>query len=94
MAPVLVLAAPTLDAPDDPGSRGLWGLIALVLLIGLVAAHLRVLRAISRAGSARPAESTGEAASAPQEAADGVGPVPFGRPQASPRDQAPDLARW
>jgi hypothetical protein len=48
MAAVLLLAAPTLQAPDDPGSRGLWAVIALVLVIGLVAAHVRVLRAIAR----------------------------------------------
>ena len=48
MRAVLLIAAPVLQAPADPGDRGLWGIVALVLLLGLVAAHVRVLRAVAR----------------------------------------------
>ena len=52
MAPVLLLAAPVLEAPADPGTKGLLVTVALILLGGLVAAHVRLLRAVSRAAAA------------------------------------------
>jgi hypothetical protein len=54
MAGVILLAAPVLRAPVDPGVKGLLVLVALILLGGLVTAHVRLLRAVSRA-SAVPA---------------------------------------
>jgi hypothetical protein len=48
MASVLAAARPVLKAPDDPGARGLLGVVALILVIALVAAHLRLLRALAR----------------------------------------------
>ena len=55
MRTVLLIAAPVLTAPDDPGGRGLWGTVALVLLLGLVVAHVRVLRAVARQLDEAPA---------------------------------------
>jgi hypothetical protein len=58
MAAVLLLAAPVLRAPADPGVEGLLVLVALILLGGLVAAHIRLLRAVSRANAAATAGAT------------------------------------
>jgi TRAP-type C4-dicarboxylate transport system permease small subunit len=50
---------PVLEAQHDPGTLGLFGAVALVLLTGLVVAHLRLLRAVSRAApSTAPARGS------------------------------------
>jgi hypothetical protein len=75
-----------LQAPGDPGDAGLLVVIALVLLAGLALAHLRLLRAIARAGR-RPVESgTAGRSVPPPEAAP---PAADDRPSTASRDEIP-----